>query len=135
MVFSGAAAVGTCVVAIVGPYVTSHLEGAAMPCYESGPSLGQSMFGHAQLGDTRRTKRLAATFNALQRHPGGTLPQKLASPADLKALYRLCECDEVTHAAIVAAVRLYTLARMAAHQGEVLVIHDATELDYTTLSS
>jgi transposase-like protein len=106
-----------------------------MSSYESEASLGQSMFGHAQLGDARRTRRLAATFDALQRHPGGTLPQKLASPADLKALYRLCECDEVTHAAIVAAVRLYTLARMAAHQGEVLIIHDATELDYTTLCS
>lgn len=106
-----------------------------MPCYESETSLGQAMLGQAELGDARRAKRLAATFDALQRHPGGTLPQKLASPADLKALYRLCECDEVTHAAIVAAVRLYTLARVAAHQGEILVIHDATELDYTTLSS
>jgi hypothetical protein len=106
-----------------------------MSSYELDTRLGQLMFGHAQLGDARRTRRLAATFDAMQRHPGGTLPQKLASPADLKALYRLCECDEVTHAAIVGAVRLYTLARIAAHRGEVLVIHDATELDYTTLRS
>jgi len=26
----------------------------------------------------------------MHRHPGGTLPDKLSSPADLKALYRLC---------------------------------------------
>lgn len=106
-----------------------------MPCYESETSLGQSMFGHAELGDARRTARLVTTFDSLQRHPGGTLPEKLASPADLKALYRLCACDEVTHAAVIAALRLYTLARIAAYEGTVLVVHDATELEYTSLTS
>ena len=32
-------------------------------------------------------------------------------------------------------MRLYTLKRIAAHDGEVLVVHDATELDYTSLGS
>lgn len=106
-----------------------------MPCYELETSLGQAMLGHAELGDARRTARLGATFDRLQRHPGGTLPQKLASPADLKALYRLCACDEVTHAAVIAALRRYTLARIAAFEGPVLVVHDATELEYTSLTS
>jgi len=103
--------------------------------YETETSLGQAMFGHAELGDERRTARLVATFDALRRHPGGTLPDKLSSPADLKALYRLCASRLVTHAALVAAVRSYTLARIAAHDRPVLIVHDATELDYTTLSS
>jgi hypothetical protein len=103
--------------------------------YERESGLGQAMFGHAQLGDARRTERLAATFNQLHRHPGGTLPEKLSSPADLKALYRLCACRAVSHAALVAAMRTYTLARIAMHRGPVLVVHDATELDYTTLAS
>ena len=103
--------------------------------YETETSLGQTMFGHAELHDERRTARLVATFDALCRHPGGTLPDKLSSPADLKALYRLCACTAVTHAALVAAMRSYTLARIAAHDGVVLVVHDATELDYTTLFS
>lgn len=98
-------------------------------------SLGHAMFGHAPLGDERRTARLVTTFDALCRHPGGTLPDKLSSPALLKALYRLCACQSVTHAALVAAMRNYTLARIADHSGPVLVLHDATELDYTTLGS
>lgn len=103
--------------------------------YAPHESLGQAMFGHAELGDARRTGRVVAAFDQLRRHPGGTLPDKLSSPADLKALYRLCACEAVTHAALVAALRLYTLARLAAHAGPVLVIHDATELDYSSLAS
>lgn len=103
--------------------------------YERETSLGQAMFGHAELGDERRTARLVATFDALRRHPGGTLPDKLSSPADLKALYRLCASKSVTHAALVAAMRSCTLSAIAAHDGPLLVVHDATELDYTTLGS
>jgi hypothetical protein len=103
--------------------------------YGTDGSLGRMMFGQAPLGDERRTERLVTTFDALCRHPGGTLPDKLSSPADLKALYRLCASDSVTHAALVAAMRSYTLSRIAAHAGPVLVVHDATELDYTTLGS
>ena len=102
---------------------------------EYGPdvSLGQAMFGQAELDDKRRTARLVATFDALCRHPGGTLPDKLASPAELKALYRLCACAAVTHAALVAAARSYTLGRIAAHDGPVLLVHDATEVHRVVL--
>jgi hypothetical protein len=93
------------------------------------------MFGHAELGDVRRTERLVATFDRCRRHPGGTLPDKLSSPADLKALYRLCASEAVTHAALVLSMRLYTLARIELHDGPVLVLHDDTELDYSTLGS
>jgi hypothetical protein len=102
---------------------------------ENETSLGQAMFAHAQLGDERRTRRLVTAFEQIRRHPGGTLPDKLASPADLKALYHLCACRAVTHAALIAALRAYTLLRIARQAGPVLVIHDATELDYTTLTS
>lgn len=98
-------------------------------------SLGRAMFGHAQLGDKRRTARLVTTFEQMRRHPGGTLPDKLSSPADLKALYRLCTCQSVTHPALIAAMRTYTLARIATCHGPMLVVHDATELDYTSLQS
>lgn len=106
-----------------------------MSHYAVDDSLGQAMFGHAELGDVRRTQRLVATFDRFCSHPGGTLPDKLASPADLKALYRLCACEVVTHAALIAAARTYTLQRLAQHEGPVLVLHDATELDYSTLHS
>ena len=106
-----------------------------MPSYETADCLGQTMFGNIQLGDQRRANRLVKTFEQMRRHPGGTLPDKLSTPADLKALYRLCSSDSVTHKAIIAAMREYTLQRIANHNGPVLVAHDATELDYSSLES
>lgn len=103
--------------------------------YDSETSLGQAMFGHAQLGDQRRTARLVKTFDQMQRHPGGTLPDKLSKPADLRAFYRLCHEDDVTHAAIIEAVRRYTLRRIAHSDRPVLIVQDSTELDYTDLVS
>ncbi len=79
--------------------------------YETDVSLGQTIFACAQLGDQRRNKRLIKTFEFMQHHPGGTLPDKLGSPADLRAFYRLCDCDDVTHAALIAAARQHTLTR------------------------
>lgn len=94
-------------------------------------TLGEAMFGSAELGDRRRTARLVATFDQMRRHPGSTLPDKLASPPDLKALYRLLDRPEVTHAALMTPLRAYTLQNIAACPGVVLLIHDATELDYS----
>lgn len=56
--------------------------------YETEISLGQAIFGHADLGDERRTARLVKTFDLMQKHPGGMLPDKLPKPADLRAFYR-----------------------------------------------
>lgn len=103
--------------------------------YAEEDTLGHAMFGHAQLGDKRRNRRLVESFNRMHRHPGGTLPEKMQSPADLKALYRLFDCPQVTHAALVQAMRAYTRCRILKHGGPVLVLHDATELDYSTLTS
>jgi hypothetical protein len=103
--------------------------------YETEVSLGWAMFAHAQLGDERRSKRAALAFDQACRHPGGTLPEKFASPADLKGLYRLCECDDVTHADLLASVRQYTFERIDEEEEPVLLLHDATELDYSTLTS
>jgi len=94
-------------------------------------TLGEAVFGCAELGDRRRTARLVRTFDQLRRHPGSTLPNKLASPPDLKALYRLMDRPEVTHEAVMTPLRTYTLKNIAALEGPVLLIHDATELDYT----
>jgi len=94
-------------------------------------TLGEAMFGSAELGDRRRTARLVATFNQLRRHPGSTLPNKLASPPDLKALYRLMDRPEVTHEALMTPLRAYTLKNIAACAGAVVLIHDATELDFS----
>lgn len=98
-------------------------------------SFGETQFGNAELGDARRTKRLVKSTNILARHPGGTLPEKFKSPKDLKAFYRLCNCPKVTHEALLATHREVTLDRIAAQERPVLVLHDSTELDYTSHKS
>jgi hypothetical protein len=99
------------------------------------PSPGRALFGAAELGDRRRSERLVRTFDRMCTHPGGTLPEKLASPPDLRGLYRRCDADEVTHEAVLAPARAHARARVEGRPGDVLVLHDATELDSTTLRS
>jgi hypothetical protein len=97
-------------------------------------SFGETMFAHAQLGDQRRTRRLVQLTDLLCKHPGGSLPEKLRSPKDLKALYRLCDCDQVTHQVIVNSVREAVVDALPKHD-VVLILHDGTELDYSTHKS
>lgn len=92
---------------------------------------GREHFSQAELGDLRRTKRLVKVADRIVSHPGGTLPAKMGTPADLKALYRLVDCDAVTHAAVIQTHRQLTLERMRQCKGVVLLIHDTTQLDFT----
>jgi len=115
---------------------------AAALCFHGGPwvilqqnselSFGEANFGQAELGDDRRTKRLVKCADLLSLHPGGTFPDKFKSPADLKAFYRLCDCDEVTHEAVMTAHHVNLMETIGSLRRDLLVIHDATELDYTT---
>lgn len=99
------------------------------------PSFGTLHFGAAQLGHVERTRRLIKVADAINQHPGGTLPQKLHGPTPLNALYRLANRKEVTHAAVLEPHRQRTLRLMREADGPVLVIHDTTELDYTSITS
>jgi hypothetical protein len=98
-------------------------------------SFGERNFGGAELGDLRRSRRLPELVNQMQRHPGGTLPQKLPRREDLEAFYRLCEAEDVTHAAVLQPHRQKTLQFLQTVDHWVLAIHDATELDYTSHAS
>lgn len=94
---------------------------------------GMRNFAAIELGDQRRTECLVRLADILCRHPGGTLPDKLNRPADLRAFYRLMNRPEVTHEAVLRQHADYTRDGIAAlGTGVVLVLHDATELDYTT---
>ena len=98
-------------------------------------SFGERNFGGADLGDERRSRRLPKLVDEMQRHPGGTLPQKLPRPEDIEAFYRLCHADDVTHQSVMNPHRQRTLQYLQSSSHFVLAIHDATELDYTTLST
>jgi hypothetical protein len=101
-------------------------------CQERWADLSQEHFGAAKLGDARRTKRLVKSAGLMMRNPSGTLPKKLANWADLNGLYRLVGCEQVTHAAVIEPHICRTREMMRQTQEVVLLVQDATELDYTT---
>jgi hypothetical protein len=101
-------------------------------------SFGEAHFGKADLKHKRRTNCLVRIADRIYRHPGGTLPVKLHDPKDYKAMDRLMNRPEVTHAAVLETHRQKTLERMRQSKGTqdvVLVLHDTTELDYSGLRS
>lgn len=95
-------------------------------------SFGMRNFGRLDLGDVRRTARLVEAVDVMCRHPGGTLPHKLNRPADLRAYYRLLHRPEVTHAKLIGSHADCTRADVAKQDADVLILHDATELDFTS---
>lgn len=116
----------------------------------SRPSFGATNFSLVDLGDRRRTKRLVKSVDIMCRHPGGTLPDKFNRPADLRAFYRLMDQPEVTHEVLMQAHADYTRTAIAAlprlvepappkpsdaKPMVVLILHDGTELDFTSKTS
>jgi hypothetical protein len=100
-------------------------------------SFGALNFGSVDLGDVRRTRRLVRLVDLMCRHPGGTLPDKLSRPADLRAFYKMMDLEEATHQVLMHAHTAETRNRMReqARAQTALVflcLHDATELDYTS---
>jgi hypothetical protein len=98
-------------------------------------TFGETHFGQATLGDARRTRCLSRIADQIYRHPGGTLPAKLHEPKDYKAMDRLMNRPEATHAAVLETHRQRTLDQIRRRDGVVLVLHDTTELDYSGLRS
>lgn len=99
-------------------------------------TFGMRNFGTVDLGDQRRTARLVKSVDIMCRHPGGTLPDKLNRPADLRAFYALMRRPETTHEVLMRSHGDYTRSCIAAlGAGVVLILHDATELDYTTITT
>jgi hypothetical protein len=94
----------------------------------------QEQFGHADLAHKARNAALVRCAQQLCRHPGGTLPNKMASPRAYKSMDALMNRPEVTHGSVLASHRQRTQEKMVAAQGAVLILHDTTELDYAGLS-
>jgi hypothetical protein len=96
-------------------------------------SFGDSNFAALDLGRKDRNRRLADLLDRMVRHPGGSLPDKLNQPADLRAFYRLMDRPEVSHAVLLGGHADHTRRCIAALPAGsvVLQLHDATELDLT----
>ena len=91
----------------------------------------QHEVGHAQLGDTRRVRRLTRVVSDLAAHPGDSIPAACGDWAATKAAYRFFDDDGVAAGAIRDAHQAATLSRIAAH-ATVLVLQDTTALDFST---
>jgi hypothetical protein len=98
----------------------------------SASTFGQDHFGGCQLGDKRLTQRAIITGDALLRHPDGTLPSKLPK-AELLGFYDFANNPKVTHDNVQAAHWQRTRGLMEDCGGEVLIIHDTTEADFSGL--
>ena len=90
----------------------------------------EQTFGSADLGDRRRTRRLVESAAAIAAHPQKPFTQ-IFDWNGLRGFYRLCDQAEATVEAVMAPHWDQTRQAMR-RQPLVLILHDTTELDYTT---
>lgn len=83
----------------------------------------------AELGDTRRAKRLLEMVDAVARKPAASMPEIFSGPAELEGSYRFLRNDNVGHEAIMAPHRENTLARAQGYE-TVFAVHDTTEFNF-----
>jgi endonuclease/exonuclease/phosphatase family metal-dependent hydrolase len=98
-------------------------------------SFGVTHFSGLELGDARLSRRLPVLVNQLLEHATGTIPEKFSRPADREAFYRLCNAEGVTHASVLTTHFSNTLQLLQQATTYRLVIHDATNLDYSNHKS
>src|SRR5690606_32194945 len=76
-----------------------------------------------------RTKRLLKVAQQVAARPDGSTPDQTETWADCKAVYRLMDCDEVTHAEIIAPHCELTKSSCSSGSTQ-LILCDTTELDF-----
>lgn len=84
-------------------------------------------FGAADLGDRRRTRRLARVAARIAADPSASIPGQMEGWAEAKAAYRLLGADDVTFEAVAAS---HWRRTRACGPGCFLVLGDTTELDF-----
>lgn len=84
-------------------------------------------FGSCDLKDERRTRRAVKVAQQMAERPDGSSPDQAEIWSELKAVYRLFDCDDVTFKSLASPhwQRTRSLAR-----GDVLLIGDTTETDF-----
>jgi len=88
----------------------------------------QEEFGHAELGDRRRTRRLVDMAAGAARQPAGTVTAVFQDSAEREGAFRLLESDRVAVDPIAEASHQATLKRCAGHE-YVYVAVDSTSLN------
>lgn len=93
--------------------------------------LASILFPDLDLGDVRRDRRFADIVDTLATASGPSLPALFPRAADYDACLRLFDGPAATHANIFAAHQLAVLDQLESVTTTVLLIHDATHLDFS----
>lgn len=88
-------------------------------------------FGHAELGDDRRTDRLLMIATAFAQQPTAPIPQACGPGPATQGAYRFFENDDIEPEAIRDAHHQSTLERLRQHS-VVLALQDTSTLNYST---
>lgn len=89
----------------------------------------QQQFGNCELGDLRRTKRLVEVATQAATRPDGSTPDQAETWDQCKAVYRLMDCSDVSHANIIGPHCEQT--RQSCPPGSVqLILCDTTDVDF-----
>jgi hypothetical protein len=90
----------------------------------------EQQFGQVSLGHQQRTRRLVQSAAHIARHPQRSFPQ-IFDWNGLRGFYRVCHRKEATLTALQQPH--WDLTRQAMRQQKlVLILHDTTQLDYTS---
>ncbi len=92
----------------------------------------EEQFGHARLGDPRRTARLVKMASDLAQHPGKSVVKSSPSPASMEGAYRFIRNDNVSSDDIAEAGFNATVNQVH-HYPLLLAIEDTTTLSYKHL--
>lgn len=97
-------------------------------------SFAEHWLSGVDLGDRRRQRRLLQSVDAIHAHPYQSLPQKLQSTTMLEGLYRLTRSPRLTHEVLLEGMcgPAFEAALQQAKTEVVLILHDISELDYTS---
>jgi Transposase DNA-binding/Transposase DDE domain len=87
----------------------------------------------ADLGDRRRTRRLARTAAAIARRPNAPLPAALKTDAAVQGAYRLVNNRRVDFKKLMALQGEITRLRAEEECDDVLVLHDTTDCAFPHL--
>lgn len=88
--------------------------------------------GRADLGDPRRSKRLAKVALKLAEAPSASIPLALGTDAEVQGAYRLVNNRRVTFEAVLAP-HIDAAVENAQKVREVLLVHDTTECSFPNL--